>query len=121
MSIAVTHIADLIPLSITGEHTPHLRIGQIYCHQRGCETGRGVLTDFNSYAQSHGISYDQFSSFRIGDIELEAVAASQGITFQAGDILLIRFGVTETLGQTTGAEKAAAMNSDTMCGLYGSK
>ncbi|KAJ6188137.1 cyclase [Penicillium mononematosum] len=87
MSVAVTHIADLIPMSI-------------------------------SYAHSHGISYDQFSSFHIGVIELQAVAASQGITFQAGDILLIRF---ETLGQMTGAEKAAAMTGGTMCGLDGSK
>jgi hypothetical protein len=54
-------------------------------------------------------------------MELEAVAALQGITFQAGDILLIRFGVTETMGQMTGAKQAAAMRSGMMCGLDGSK
>lgn len=84
-------------------------------------TGRGVLIDFKSYAQNHGINYDQFSGFRIGATELEAVATWQGLTFRAGDILLIRFGVTETLGQMTGAEQGAAMSSGKMCGLEGSK
>lgn len=42
------------------------------------------------------------------------MAAWQGITFQVGDILLIRFGVTETRGQMTGAEQAAAMRSGTI-------
>ncbi|KAJ5209388.1 cyclase [Penicillium cf. viridicatum] len=82
---------------------------------------RGVLIDFKSYAQNHGINYNQFSGFRIGTTELEAVATWQGLTFRAGDILLIRFGVTETLGQMTGAEQGAAMSSGKMCGLEGSK
>ncbi|KAJ5960840.1 cyclase [Penicillium vulpinum] len=82
---------------------------------------RGVMLDFKSYAEIHGISYNQFSGFRIGITELEAVATWQGLTFRAGDILLIRFGVTETLGQMTGAEQGAAMCSGRMCGLEGSK
>lgn len=49
------------------------------------------------------------------------MAAWQGLTFRAGDILLIRFGVTETLGQMTGVEQGAAMSSGKMCGLDGSK
>ncbi|QQK40769.1 Putative cyclase [Penicillium digitatum] len=101
----------------TVQHLPTLD----HWHQRGCVTGRGVLIDFKSYAQNHGISYDQFSGFRIGISELEAVAAWQGLTFLAGDILLIRFGVTETLAQMTGAEQGVAMSSGKMCGLEGSK
>ncbi|KAJ5513712.1 cyclase [Penicillium fimorum] len=89
-------------------------------HQRGCVTGPGVLIDFKSYAQSHGISYDQFSGFRIGATELEEVASWQGVTFQVGDILLTRFGVTETLSQMTGAGQGGAMRSGKMCGLEGS-
>lgn len=84
-------------------------------------THRGLLFDFKSYAQTHQITYDQFSSFRIGSAELEAVAAWQGLTFRAGDILLIRFGVTKTLGQMTGAEQGAALSSGKICGLEGSK
>ncbi|CAG8319033.1 unnamed protein product [Penicillium salamii] len=90
-------------------------------HQRGCVTGRGVLIDFKSYAESHELHYDQFSGFRIGTKDLEMVAAWQGLTFRPGDILLIRFGVTEALGQMSGAEQGAAMSTGQMCGLEGSK
>ncbi|KAJ5384092.1 hypothetical protein N7517_002003 [Penicillium concentricum] len=101
----------------SAQHLPTLD----HWHQRGCVTGRGVLIDFKSYAQSHGITYNQFSGFRIGTTEIEVVATWQGVTFRAGDILLIRFGVTETLGQMTGPEQGAAMSSGKMCGLEGSK
>ncbi|CAG7950841.1 unnamed protein product [Penicillium nalgiovense] len=90
-------------------------------HQRGCVTGRGVLLDFKRYAESQKIDYDEFSSFRIGTRELDAVAAWQGLTFRTGDILLIRFGVTEKLGQMNGAEQGAAMSGHKICGLEGSK
>lgn len=90
-------------------------------HQRGCVTGRGVLVDFKSYAEFQRIRYDEFSSFRIGIKDLEAVAAWQGLTFRTGDILLIRFGVTETLGQMSGPEQGAAMTSGQMCGIEGSR
>ncbi|KAJ5550350.1 hypothetical protein N7461_005048 [Penicillium sp. DV-2018c] len=90
-------------------------------HQRGCVTGRGVLIDFKDYAQAHQQTYDQFSGFRIGTAELEAVAAWQGVTFRTGDILLIRFGVTEALGRMTGVEQGNAMSSLSMCGLEGTK
>jgi kynurenine formamidase len=104
------------------KHQPRKRLMQSSdWHQRGCVTGRGVLLDFKGYAQAHQQAYDQFSGFRIGTAELEAVAAWQGVTFRAGDILLIRFGVTETLGQMTGVEQGAAMSSRSMCGLEGTK
>jgi kynurenine formamidase len=74
-----------------------------------------------SYAESQETYYDQFSGFRIGPVELEAIAAWQELTFRPGDILLIRFGVTETLGQMSGAEQGIAMSSGKMCGLEGSK
>ena len=90
-------------------------------HQRGCVTGRGVLIDIKSYAESQKTRYDEFSNFRIGTQELEEVAAWQGLSFRAGDILLIRFGVTETLGQMSGAEQGVAMSTGKMCGLEGSK
>jgi kynurenine formamidase len=90
-------------------------------HQRGCVTGRGVLLDFKRYAECQKIDYDEFSSFRIGTKELEAVAAWQGLTFRTGDILLIRFGVTEKLGQMNGAEQGTAMSGHKICGLEGTK
>ncbi|KAJ5083893.1 cyclase [Penicillium alfredii] len=88
-------------------------------HARGGVTGRGVLIDFKSYAEAKGISYSPFSRFRIGISDIEAVAAYQGITFRQGDILIVRFGVTEELGRMNGDEQAAAMSSHHVCGLEG--
>ncbi|KAJ5988116.1 cyclase [Penicillium waksmanii] len=88
-------------------------------HKRGCITGRGVLIDFKSYAEKKGITYSPFTGFRISPSDIEAVAAYQGVTFKPGDILIIRFGVTEALGNMTGAEQAAAMASYNACGIEG--
>jgi kynurenine formamidase len=84
-------------------------------------TGRGVLVDFERYASAKKIHYNKFSNFHIGPADIEAVAAYQGLTFRPGDILLIRFGVTEMLSVMTGEEQAAAMANHRMCGIEGSK
>lgn len=88
-------------------------------HKRGCITGRGVLIDFKSYAEKKGITYSPFTGFRISPSDIEAVAAYQGLSFKEGDILIIRFGVTEALGNMTGEEQAAAMASYSVCGIEG--
>ncbi|KAJ5613341.1 hypothetical protein N7510_006535 [Penicillium lagena] len=90
-------------------------------HDRGCIVGRGVLIDFKSYAEAKGASYSPFSGFRIGMADIEAVAAFQGVTFRPGDILIIRFGFTEALGNMTGEEQAAAFSGTRFCGIEGSK
>ncbi|KAK5801318.1 hypothetical protein VI817_003530 [Penicillium citrinum] len=89
-------------------------------HRRGCITGRGVLIDYKSYADRKGISYSPFSGFRIGPSDIEAVAAEQGVTFREGDIIIIRFGVTDALGKMNGTEQAAAMADHNICGVEGS-
>ncbi|KAJ5742426.1 uncharacterized protein N7511_011445 [Penicillium nucicola] len=90
-------------------------------HNRGCVTGRGILIDFKRYACAKQISYGTFSNFHIGPAEIEAIAAHQNVTFRPGDILLIRFGVTEALGSMTGEQQATALSSHRMCGLEGNK
>lgn len=90
-------------------------------HSRGCIAGRGVLIDFKGYADANGITFDPFSRFSIGITDIDAVARYQGVTFQPGDILIVRFGVTEALSKMTGQEQAAALSSYSMCGLEGSK
>lgn len=47
------------------------------------------------------------------------MAADQGVTFKPGDILIIRFGVTEALGGKTGEEQAKAMAGYGACGIEG--
>ncbi|KAJ5585588.1 cyclase [Penicillium hispanicum] len=90
-------------------------------HDRGCVAGRGVLIDFKSYAEAIGITYAPFSGFRIGKSDIEKVAAYQGVSFKTGDILVVRFGVTEELGRMTGEEQAAALASQSVCGLEGTE
>ncbi|KAJ1706635.1 hypothetical protein NYO67_11218 [Aspergillus flavus] len=90
-------------------------------HCRGGLTGRGVLIDFKSYGAAKGIQYSPFSAFRISAADIEAVAVHQGTTFQKGDILIIRFGVTEALGQMNGDEQSAAMAPLRCCGIEGTE
>jgi hypothetical protein len=54
--------------------------------------GRGVLLDFYAYAQRHDIEYDPYSQYGITLEQLKAIQAEEGVEFQDGDILLIRFG-----------------------------
>ncbi|KAJ5102529.1 hypothetical protein N7532_003058 [Penicillium argentinense] len=88
-------------------------------HNRGCVAGRGVMIDFKSYAEAKGIDFSPFIDFRLSPADIEAVAVYQGVTFRPGDILIIRFGMTEALGNMTGEEQAAAMSSIKYCGLEG--
>lgn len=90
-------------------------------HERGCLAGRGVLIDYKSYADAKGIKYQPFKGFRITPRDIEKVAAYQHVKFQPGDILIVRFGVTEVLDSLSGEEQRAAMASGEVCGLDGSK
>jgi hypothetical protein len=56
--------------------------------------GRGVLLDVYSWAQKNGRSYDPLTSHVITLSDLKAVAESEGLEFQVGDILLVRNGYT---------------------------
>jgi kynurenine formamidase len=55
-------------------------------------TGRGVLLDWYSWAQSRNISIDHFSQHAIPLTQLKAVVEVQGTSFRKGDILFIRTG-----------------------------
>ncbi|KAF3386332.1 hypothetical protein F1880_001662 [Penicillium rolfsii] len=90
-------------------------------HKRGCIVGRGVLIDYKSWADHRGIQYSPFSGHRISPSDIEIVAAHQGTKFQPGDILIIRFGLTEELSKMTAEEQATAMSSHQACGIEGTK
>lgn len=89
-------------------------------HTRGCLTGRGVLIDFKSHAEANNISYSPFSGFRITVKDIEAVAKKQGVTFKPGDILIIRWGYTEALGEMNAEEQQQSMRHHRACGVDGS-
>lgn len=54
--------------------------------------GRGVLLDIFRWANATGKSYDPFSRHEITVEDLQACAKHQGVSFQTGDILLVRTG-----------------------------
>ncbi|RGP74758.1 hypothetical protein FSPOR_1337 [Fusarium sporotrichioides] len=57
------------------------------------ESGRGVLIDYASWAEKRGMKYTTFSQHTIKLVEILEIAKECNITFQRGDILLVRIGV----------------------------
>lgn len=57
--------------------------------------GRGVLIDYASWAEKKGHKYTTFSLHEIKLSEILEIASECNITFQRGDILLVRIGVTK--------------------------
>ncbi|KAK9237773.1 hypothetical protein V1525DRAFT_144934 [Lipomyces kononenkoae] len=68
-----------------------LRCGMQACSKHGI-VGRGVLLDFELYAQQKEIQYDPFKRYGISLEQLKEMAELQGVEFEYGDILLIRTG-----------------------------
>ena len=64
-----------------------------------------MLLDWVAYAEAKGIEWSPFSPGRIGVSDMEAVARHQGVTFRPGDILIVRFGLTEQLDGLSGQEQ----------------
>lgn len=55
-----------------------------------------MLLDYYAWAHDNGKPYDPLTSHAITLTDLKSVAAAQNLTFQKGDILLIRSGYTHT-------------------------
>ncbi|KAL2010671.1 hypothetical protein VTN00DRAFT_6478 [Thermoascus crustaceus] len=70
------------------------RIGLQHWAQEGI-AGRGVLIDYVAYAEKRGIKYSTFSTHQIRLSEILEIAKECNITFQKGDILFVRIGVTK--------------------------
>lgn len=59
------------------------------------ELGRGVLIDYATWAEKKGIKYTTFSTHQVRLSDMLEIAKECNITFQKGDILLVRVGVTK--------------------------
>jgi hypothetical protein len=57
--------------------------------------GRGVLIDFPRFAAAHGMAFAPGARHGISASQLQAAANWQGLSFQTGDILLLRTGWIE--------------------------
>jgi kynurenine formamidase len=67
--------------------------------------GRGVLLDIYSWAQKEGKTYDPYTTHNITADDLRACAKAQNVTFQTGDILVVRTGWTLKYHSLSPAEK----------------
>ncbi|KAH8171968.1 hypothetical protein LIA77_08736 [Sarocladium implicatum] len=83
------------------------RIGLQYWAKEGI-CGRGVLLDYVEYAKRHGIEYGTFSDHAIPLKVLLDIAKEQNVTFQRGDILFVRIGVTTEWDTTMSTEDKMA-------------
>lgn len=77
--------------------------------------GRGVLLDIYSWSQAQAHKrFEPFSKHVITLADLKACAKSQGVMFQTGDILLIRFGWLRYYNGLTIEQKNDSVVWDTM-------
>lgn len=90
-------------------------------HERGGLVARGVLIDFRAYAEKNGIKYSPFDGRRITIKEIETIAKEQGVTFKQGDVIIIRSGFTEDLGEMDGDQQNEAMGSHRATGVEGTE
>ncbi|THC92080.1 hypothetical protein EYZ11_008461 [Aspergillus tanneri] len=70
------------------------RIGLQHWAREGI-AGRGVLIDYATWAERKGIKYSTFSTHQVRLSEILEIAKESDITFQKGDILFVRVGVTK--------------------------
>ncbi|BCS26933.1 uncharacterized protein APUU_51644A [Aspergillus puulaauensis] len=70
------------------------RIGLQHWAKEGI-AGRGVLIDYAGWAEKNGIEYSTFSTHQVRLSDIHEIARECGITFQKGDILFVRVGVTK--------------------------
>lgn len=83
--------------------------------------GRGVLLDIAAYYEAAGRTIDQMQPQPLSVTDLEATAAHQGVSFEHGDILLLRTGwLCAVLDQNE--EERARLQAGLVCpGLENSK
>ncbi|CAI6338388.1 unnamed protein product [Periconia digitata] len=95
------------------------RIGIQHWAKEGI-AGRGVLIDYASWAEKKGIKYSAFSSHEVKLRDIKEIAKECNITFQKGDILFVRIGLTSEWDTTMSEEQKIAFSSAAMphqCGV----
>ena len=74
--------------------------------------GRGVLLDYAAWADAKGLQLKPLETVSIPVSALDQVAASQGTTLQAGDILFVRVGWTREYQKQSPDERAALASKE---------
>jgi len=113
-------VADLTPGFGTAEEAKTVPTLD-HWHKRGGLVGRGVLIDYKAYAEAKGIKYSCFDAHKITIADMEACAKHQSTEFKFGDILIVRSGFTDDLGQMTAEQQEQAMGTHQCIGVEGSE
>ncbi|KAI1333218.1 putative cyclase-domain-containing protein [Xylariaceae sp. FL0255] len=96
-------------------------------HAAGGLVARGVLIDFKEWAEKKAAAegktgaaaaFHPLDGYRITAEEIEMVAKAQGVEFRAGDVLIIRTGLTQHLQAPT-TEDFAKLSNTTVAGMAG--
>ncbi|EKG11826.1 Putative cyclase [Macrophomina phaseolina MS6] len=99
------------------------RIGMQHWARAGI-AGRGVLIDYASWAERQGMKYTTFSQHEIKLADILEIAKESNITFQKGDILFVRIGMTkewEHVMDESAKRAYAATSSPCHAGVEGTK
>ncbi|QUC22866.1 uncharacterized protein UV8b_07107 [Ustilaginoidea virens] len=80
--------------------------------EKGGVVGRGVLLDYAAWADAKGLQLKPLETVSIPVSALDQVAASQGTTLQAGDILFVRVGWTREYQKQSPNERAALASKE---------
>jgi hypothetical protein len=74
--------------------------------ENGGVVGRGILLDYQSWAESQGIATNTIAmtTHSMSLADLHAVAASQKVSFQTGDILFVRSGYVKAFNSLSEPE-----------------
>jgi len=93
--------------------------------ENGGIIGRGVLLDYQSWAESQGMTTNDFAltTHSISLADLHAVADSQNVSFQPGDILFVRSGYVKAFNSLSEveAQKLVAAPNPPAIGLESSE
>ena len=76
-------------------------------HSNGGLVTRGVFIDFRRWADKQGRKFNPFDADVISIKDIEDVAKDQGVEFHPGDVIIIRSGFTDALGEMNGEQQNA--------------
>ncbi|KJK66120.1 putative cyclase [Aspergillus parasiticus SU-1] len=91
-------------------------------HACGALVSRGVLVDYCTYADAHGIKYNPFDAHQITVEYLEAIIEWEQLDLRQGDILILRSGFTRGIEKASMPDKQKELlDSHRTIGVEGTK
>lgn len=95
-----------VQLSNLNKDSPHTHSPTVIAENGGI-VGRGVLLDYVAHAEKNSLPITPFEAHDIPVSVLKDIAKDQGVSFRAGDILLVRSGFVRGYEALSQAEREA--------------